>query len=142
MSNSIERETENQIATAMSVGGVTGINIYTSERPSGRILPFACIKASIASEEIAPFTGVFDMSVVISFCARADATSSDNYDSKFQSIVESFYTDPNIASQMTSSSEMLEFYISNISTTLQKTNSAKRTWSRDVNFDIKATTKQ
>lgn len=141
MTASIERDVENAIANAITTAGVTGVNIYTSERISGRLLPFVSIVASIKSEEIAPFTGVFDLNVTITYVARADTSNDQGYDEKFFSIQQAFYTDPNLASQMTSASSDLTFYIADITRIGQRIISTSRTWAKDIFMDVKATSK-
>lgn len=141
MTASIERDVENAIANAITTAGVTGVNIYTSERISGRLLPFVSIVASIKSEEIAPFTGVFDLNVTITYVARADTSTDQSYDQKFAGIQQAFYTDPNLASQMTSAQSDLEFYIADITRIGQRIISTSRTWAKDIFMDVKVTTK-
>ena len=141
MTNSIERSVENAIANAITTAGVTGFNIYTSDRASGRLLPFVSIVASIKSEEIAPFTGVFDLDCTISYVARADTSTNEGYDTKFFEIQQAFYTDPNLANQMTTASPDLEFYIADIKRIGQRIVSASRTWAKDIFMDVKATSK-
>jgi hypothetical protein len=140
MTTSIERDVENAIATALTTAGVTGVNIYTSERISGRLLPFVSIVAQIDSEEIAPFTGVFDLTATISYVARADTLTNQAYDAVFAGIQQAFYTDPNIASQMTTASGNLEFYIADITRIGQRIVAPSRTWAKDIIMDIKVTT--
>jgi hypothetical protein len=142
MTSSIERDVEDAIAQALTIAGVTGVNIYTSERTSGRLLPFVSIVASIKSEEIAPFTGVFDLNCTITYVARADTIADQAYDQKFASIQQAFYTEPNLASQMTSAQYDLEFYIADITKIGQRIISTSRTWARDIFIDVKVTPKQ
>jgi len=141
MTASIERDVENAIADALTTAGVTGVNIYTSERISGRLLPFVSIVASIKSEEIAPFTGVFDLNATITYVARADTANDQSYDNKFASILQAFYTDPNLASQMTTASADLEFFVADITKVGQRIISTSRTWAKDIFMDVKVTVK-
>jgi hypothetical protein len=141
MTNSIEDEVENSIAYAITSAGVTGVNVYTSERATARLLPFISIDAETRSEEIAPFTGIFDLNVTISYVARADISSNQGYNEKFFEIQQAFYTDPNLASQMTTASASLEFYIANITNIGKRIVSPSRTWATDILMDVKATAK-
>lgn len=138
---SIERDVENSLATAITTAGVTGVNIYTSERIGGRLLPHVSILAKINSEEIAPFTGIFDLTATISYVARADTSTDQGYDSKFFEIQQAFYTDPNLASQMTTASTDLQFYIADIKNIGQRIVAPTRTWAKDINMDLKVTAK-
>ena len=141
MTNSIEDEVETSIAYAITSAGVTGVNVYTSERATARLLPFVSIDAEIRSEEIAPFTGIFDLNVAISYVARADTSSNQGYNEKFFEIQQAFYTDPSLASQMTTASASLEFYIANITNIGKRIVSPSRTWATDILMDVKATAK-
>jgi hypothetical protein len=138
---SIEKEVENSIATAIATAGVSGVYVYTSTVDTARILPFVSIQAEISSEEIAPFTGIFDLTATISFVARADTSSNQDYDEKFFEIQQAFYTDPNLASQMTTASDSLLFYIASIKNIGQRIVAPTRTWAKDIKMDIKATAK-
>lgn len=141
MTTSIERDVENSLVTALTSASVTGVNLYTSERGSPRLLPYVSVVASILSEELAPYTGIFSLNVTISYTARADITSSADFDNKFFEIQQALYTDPNLASQMTTASTNLEFYIADIARIGQRISSATRTWSKDITMAIKATAK-
>jgi hypothetical protein len=96
--------------------------------------------AKINSEEVAPFTGIFDLTATISYVARADTITDQAYDVVFQTIQQAFYTDPNLASQMTTASGDLEFYIADIKNVGQRIVAPTRTWAKDINMDIKVTT--
>jgi hypothetical protein len=139
MTTSIERDVENSLALALATASVTGVNIYTSTRNEPRLMPYVSIESEINSEEIAPFTGIFDLTATLTFVARADTSSNQGYDNKFFEIQQAFYTEPNIASQMTTDSEGLEFYIADITRVNQRIVSASRTWAKEIIFNIKAT---
>jgi hypothetical protein len=141
MTNSIEDEVETSIAYAISSAGVTGVNFFTSERAEPRLLPFVYVDAEINSEEVAPFTGIFDLNVTVSYVARADDSTNQGYDQKFFEIQQALYTDPNLASQMTTASASLEFYIANITNTGKRIVSPSRTWATDILMDVKVTAK-
>jgi hypothetical protein len=138
---SIEKEVENSLANAITSAGVTGVNIFTSTVDSVRLLPFVIIEAKINSEEVGPFTGIFDLTATISYVARADTSNNQDYDSKFFEIQQAFYTDPNLASQMTTASDSLLFYIANINSIGQRIVAPTRTWAKDIIMDIKVTSK-
>jgi hypothetical protein len=141
MTSSIERDVENSLATAITTAGVTGFNIYTSTVDGARLLPYVVISAKINSEEIAPFTGIFDLTATISYVARADTSNNEDYDSKFFEIQQAFYTDPSLASQMTTASADLEFYIADIKNIGQRIVAPTRTWAKDINMNVKVTAK-
>jgi phospholipid N-methyltransferase len=136
---SIEREVENALLNAISA--VTGVNFYTSERGSARTLPNVVAKASIGSEELGPFTGVFTTPASLIYTARADTISRTEFDAKFQSIMGQLYRSPDLASYMTSNSNITCF-LSNVTAESPSVIKTNRTWSKEITLDIKATAKK
>ena len=136
---SIEREVENAILNAISA--VTGVNFYTSERGTARTLPNVIAKASIGSEELGPFTGVFSTPASLTFTARADTSSRADFDAKFQSIVAQLYRSPDLASYMTSNSN-ITCYVANVTGESPSVVAANRTWSNEITIDITSTAKK
>lgn len=142
MTTSIERDIENQIITAITTGGVIDINLYTSERSSPRLLPFASVIASLEREELQQFTGIFTGQATITYTARADTISGSSFDEKFNAIVECFYTDPDIAQQMTTASPNLKFYIGEITKSSPRIVASNRTWAKDIVINLTVTSKE
>jgi hypothetical protein len=136
---SIEREVENALLNAISA--VTGVNFYTSERGTARTLPNIVAKASIGSEELGPFTGVFSTPASLTFTARADTNSRSDFDAKFQSIVAQLYRSPDLASYMTTNSN-ITCYVANVTGESPSVVAANRTWSNEITIDITSTAKK
>lgn len=136
---SIEREVENALLNAISA--VTGVNFYTSERSTARTLPNVVAKASIGSEELGPFTGVFSTPASLTFTARADTSSRADFDAKFQSIVAQLYRSPDLASYMTSNSN-ITCYVANVTGESPSVVATNRTWSNEITINITATAKK
>lgn len=136
---SIEREVENALLNAISA--VTGVNFYTSERGTARTLPNVVAKASIGSEQIVPFSGVFKTPASLIYTARADSTSRAEFDAKFQSIVAQLYRSPDLASYMTSNSN-ITCYVANVTAESPSVIATNRTWSNEISIDIRATAKK
>lgn len=136
---SIEREVENALLNAISA--VTGVNFYTSERGTARTLPNVVAKASIGSEELGPFTGVFSTPASLTFTARADTSSRADFDAKFQSIVAQLYRSPDLASYMTSNSN-ITCYVANVTGESPSVVATNRTWSNEITINITATAKK
>ena len=136
---SIEREVENALLNAISA--VTGVNFYTSERGTARTLPNVVAKATIASEELGPFTGVFTTPASLTYTARADINSRAEFDAKFQSIIAQLYRSPDLASYMTSNSNITCF-VANVTGESPSVIATNRTWSNEITLDIRATAKK
>jgi phospholipid N-methyltransferase len=136
---SIEREVENALLNAISA--VTGVNFYTSERGTARTLPNVVAKATIDSEELGPFTGVFTTPAILTYTARADINSRAEFDAKFQSIIAQLYRSPDLASYMTSNSNITCF-VANVTGESPSVIATNRTWSNEITLDIRATAKK
>lgn len=136
---SIEREIENGLLNAVS--GVSGINAYTSERGAARLLPNVVAKANLSSEELGPFTGVFRASASLVYTARADSTSRQAFDSKFQDLMAELYRSPGLPAYLTNVTS-ITVYLANVANDSPEIISQNRTWSKTINIDISATAKQ
>lgn len=141
MITSIEGEVEAQLLNAITSSGVTGMNFYGADRNEPRLLPYVFTDVEISSEDVAPFTGIFSCVAVIQYKARADTANNQSFDDKFASILQSFYTDPNLAQQMTTASSDLTFYIANVRQVNPTIISTSRTWAKDIIMDLKVTAK-
>lgn len=142
MTTSIEGEIETQILNAISTAGVTGVNLYGGDRRSARLLPYVYADAEITAERFEQYTGLFACSATIRYTARADTSTNQNFDGKFQEILQAFYTTPNIAEQMTTASTAVTFYLANIRRINPIVIGATRTWSRDIIMELEVTSKQ
>jgi hypothetical protein len=132
---SIERQLEESIATALA--GVSGVNIYKSDTEGARLLPSLVIQASIGSEEIIPYSGVFRCPATIIYATRADTTTRAIFDSKFQDILQVMYQSPSLASVLTTSN--LKVFLANVTSESPEIRSENRTWSKSLSLDISCT---
>ena len=132
---SIERQLEESIATALA--GVSGVNIYKSDTEGARLLPSLVIQASIGSEEIIPYSGVFRCPATIIYATRADTTTRAIFDSKFQDILQVMYQSPSLASVLTTST--LKVFLANVTSESPEIKSENRTWSKSLFLDISCT---
>jgi hypothetical protein len=132
---SIERQIENGLATALA--GVSGVNIYKSDTEGQRLLPNLVIQASIGSEEIIPYSGVFRCPVTITYATRADTTTRSTFDVKFQEILQVMYQEPNLASVLTTAT--LKVFLANVSSESPEIRADNRTWAKTLSLDISCT---
>ena len=132
---SIERQIENGLATALA--GISGVNIYKSDTEGQQLLPNLVIQASIGSEEIIPYSGVFRCTVTITYATRADTTTRSTFDAKFQEILQVMYQEPNLASVLTTAT--LKVFLANVSSESPDIRAENRTWSRTLSLDISCT---
>jgi hypothetical protein len=133
---SIERQIENGLATALA--GISGVNIYKSDTEGQRLLPNLVIQASIGSEEVIPYSGVFRCPATITYVTRADTTTRSTFDAKFQEILQVMYQSPNLASVLTTAT--LKVFLANVTSESPEIKSENRTWSKSLSLDISCTT--
>ena len=136
---SIEREVERGLLNAVS--GVTGVNPYTSERESPRLLPSLVAQARIGSELLGPFTGVFNVPATLTYTAKADGNTRAAFDSKLQSIVAQLYRDPDLPSYLTNATSAT-FYLARVASESPEIIARNRTWAKTITLDINATAKK
>ena len=136
---SIEREVERGLLNAVS--GVTGVNAYTSERESQRILPSLVAQARIGDELLGPFTGVFSVPATLTYTARADNNTRASFDSKFQSIMAELYRDPDLPTYLTNCTSAT-FYLAKVTNESSQVIATNRTWSKTISLDINVTAKK
>lgn len=136
---SIEREVENGLINAVS--GVTGINKFTSEKNTARTMPYIVAQASITNEQLGPFTGVFGLSASLTYVARADNTTRQDFDAKYQSLVNELYRNPNLANYMTEASN-ITIYQAKLIQEEPSIDSANRSWQKSISLDIVASAKK
>jgi hypothetical protein len=132
---SIERQIENGLATALA--GISGVNIYKSDTEGQRLLPNLVIQASIGSEEIIPYSGVFRCPSTITYATRADTTTRTDFDAKFQDILQVMYQEPNLASVLTTAT--LKVFLANVASESPDIRSENRTWAKTIFLDISCT---
>jgi len=136
---SIEREIEKGLLNAVS--GITGLNFFTSERGTARTMPNIVVQASIGSEELGPFTGVFKTPATLTYTERADTISRTAFDAKFYDILEQLYRSPDLASYITTATN-ITCYVAKITGQSNAIEARNRTWNRAITLDITASAKQ
>lgn len=136
---SIEREVENGLLNAVS--GVTGLNKFTSERGTARTMPYVLAQATIANEQLGVFTGVFGLSASLTYVARADDTSRQAFDSKYQALVDELYRNPDLPAYMTGATN-ITVYQAKMTQEEPTINSSNRSWQKAITLDIVATAKK
>lgn len=136
---SIEREVERGLLNVVS--GIGGLNFFTSERSTARTMPNIVVQASIGGEELGPFTGVFKTPATLTYTARADTISRTDFDAKFYDILEQLYRSPDLASYITTATN-ITCYVAKITSEGNSVVGNNRTWNRTITLDITATAKK
>lgn len=136
MSVGIERQLEDSLASAISVSGV---NVYKSDYDGDRLLPSLVIQVGIGSEELVPFSGVFKCPATLTYSARADETTRATLDTKWYSILQTFYQDPSIESILTTAT--LEVFQAKVVSESPGIITDRRIWNKTTNLEITCTSK-
>lgn len=136
MSVGIERQLEDSLASAISVSGV---NVYKSDYEGQRLLPSLVIQASIGSEELVPFSGVFLCPATLTYSARADITTRADLDTAWYAILQTFYQDPTIETILTTAT--LEVFQCKVTAESPGIITDRRIWTKTTNLDIRCTSK-
>ena len=136
MSVGIERQLEDSLASAISVSGV---NVYKSDYDGDRFLPSLVIQVGIGSEELVPFSGVFKCPATITYSARADETTRATLDTKWYSILQTFYQAPSIESILTTTT--LEVFQAKVVSESPGIITDRRIWNKTTNLEITCTSK-
>lgn len=142
MTTSIESEIETQILAAITTAGVTGVNLYKGDRNGPKLIPYVYASSEINSERFEQFTGIFQCTASLRYTARSDVSDNAPFDSKFQQILQAFYTQPSLAEQMTSASNSVTFYVARVQNITPVVTSPTRTWSKDIIIELEVTSKQ
>jgi phospholipid N-methyltransferase len=104
-------------------------------------MPNIVVQATIGSEELGPFTGVFKTPATLTYTARADTTSRTDFDAKFYDILEQLYRSPDLASYITTATN-ITCYLAKITSEGNSVVGNNRTWNRSITLDVMATAKK
>ena len=79
-------------ALASLLTPVSGLNVYTTNRTGLRLFPYASINASIGSQQIVPYSGVFEISVELNYSDSTARTTQSIFDDTYYSIFSALYS--------------------------------------------------
>lgn len=132
MSQSIQHQVEDGIAALLS--GISGLNVYTTNRTGKRLFPFVSISASINSQLLGNYTGVYELSVAVNYSDTAVKVSQEAFDTEYCEIFESFYSEsPTLASKIDAQiSPPAVIYMAQITSQTPTIRTDKRAWQRGL----------
>ena len=91
MSQSIQYQIEDGIAALLT--GISGLNVYTTNRIGRRLFPYVTIQALISSQVLGNYSGVYDLSVAVNYSDTAVKVSQEAFDQEYCEIFEAFYSE-------------------------------------------------
>jgi hypothetical protein len=138
MSQSTQHETEEAIARLL--GSVSGVNIYTANRVGKRLFPYAAIQASINTQLLGNYTGVYDLNVAVNYSDTAAKISQEDFDSKYCEIFEAFYEEtPTLVVKIQNRILNTKVYMARIVSQSPSIRTNKDAWQRGLTLNIFAT---
>ena len=138
MSQSTQILTEDAVSSLLS--SISGLNRYTTQRTGARIFPYVTISASINNQLIAPYSGVYDLSVTINYSDTSAKATQSEFDSEYCSIFESFYSEtPTLTSKLQNVANFVKIYMARITSQIPTIRTNKRAWQRGLVLNLIAT---
>ena len=138
MSQSTQHETEEAIARLL--GSISGVNVYTANRVGKRLFPYVTIQASINTQLLGNYTGVYDLNVAVNYSDTAAKVSQEDFDSKYCEIFEAFYEEtPSLATKIQNRILNTKVYMARIVSQTPSIRSDKDAWQRGLTLNIFAT---
>ena len=138
MSQSIQYLVEDAVAGLLD--SVAGLNVYTANRTGGRLFPCVSIQASINTQLLGNYTGVYDLSVAVNYSDTAVKTTQENFDSEYCNIFEAFYSEtPTLREKIQNELTTGTCYMARISSQTPTIRTDKRAWQRGLTINVFAT---
>jgi hypothetical protein len=138
MSQSIQLNLENAIASILS--GVSNVNVYTANRVGARLYPFVTIQASINSQLLGNYTGVYDLNVGVNYSDTADKITQEDFDLKYCDIFNSFYEQtPTLVVKIQNVISSTKVFMARIVSQTPSIRTDKDAWQRGLTLNVYAT---
>lgn len=140
MSQSIQYLVENAVAELL--GPISGLNVYVANRKGKRLFPYAAIQASINSQLLGNFTGVYDLNVAVNYSDTAVKVSQEDFDSEYCNIFEAFYSEtPTLKAKIQAELDLIggTCYMARITSQTPTIRTDKRAWQKGLILNIFAT---
>ena len=135
MSNSVQINVENALATLLS--GISPLNVYKTNRVGAKLFPSAIISASVGGQLLGNYTGVYEVSVTIDYSDTAAKISQANFDAKYCSIFEAFYSEtPPLFTKIQNNISGTKVYTARITDQTPTIRTAKRAWQRGLKMSL------
>ena len=138
MSQSCQYEVEEGIADLLT--GISGLNVYTTNRTGRRLFPYVTISASINTQLLGNYTGVYDLNVAVNYSDTAAKISQENFDSEYCAIFEAFYEEtPTLVTKIQDKILNTKVYMARIVSQSPTIRTDKRAWQRGLTLNVFAT---
>ena len=138
MSQSIQYSLENAVSGLLT--GISGLNVYKTNRTGKRFFPYATISSSINGQLLGNYTGVYDLNVAVNYSDSASKISQEAFDSQYCAIFEAFYEEtPSLQSKIQAELTVGTCYMARIISQNPTIRTEKRAWQRGLVINVLAT---
>jgi hypothetical protein len=135
MSNTVQINVEDALATLLS--SVSGLNVYKTNRVGAKLFPSATISASVGGQVLGNYTGVYEVAITIDYSDTAAKISQANFDAKYCSIFEAFYSEtPPLFTKIQNNISGTKIYTARIIGQTPTIKTAKRAWQRGLKMSL------
>jgi len=138
MNNSVQINVEDALASLLS--GISELNVYKTNKVGAKLFPYATISASISGQVLGNYTGVYEVDVSINYSDTAAKISQANFDAKYCSIFEAFYSEtPTLFTKIQNNIVDTKVYTARIVGQNPTIKTAKRAWQRGLKMSLVCT---
>lgn len=124
-------------ALASLLTPVSGLNVYTTNRTGLRLFPYASINASIGSQQIVPYSGVFEISVELNYSDSTARTTQAIFDDTYYSIFSALYSDNStLVTKVQDNVTDLKIFMGRITSQSPSIRASKRAWQRGLTLSF------
>jgi hypothetical protein len=119
------------------LAGISGLNVYTTNRTGLRLFPFVTISASVNTQMLGNYTGVYDLSVAVKYSDTAAKITQENFDAEYCAIFEAFYSEtPTLVTKIQNTVLNTKIHMARISGQSPSIRANKRAWQRGLTMGV------
>jgi hypothetical protein len=135
MNNSVQINVEDAISILLS--GVSGLNVYKTNRVGAKLFPSATISASVTGQVLGNYTGVYEVNVSIDYSDTSAKKTQANFDAEYCSIFEAFYSEtPQLFTKIQNNISNTKIYTARIASQTPTIKTSKRAWQRGLRMSV------
>lgn len=124
-------------ALASLLTPISGLNVCIANRGGLRLFPYATIKASIGSQQIIPYSGVFEISVELNYSDSATRTTQAIFDDNYYNIFSALYSNNNtLVTKVQDNVTDLKIFMGRIMSQSPSIRTDKRAWQRGLTLSF------
>ena len=135
MSLSPQFKIENALAAILIP--IPGLNVLVSNRIGTRLFPYVTIQASLGSQQIIPYSGVFEISVELNYSDSATRTTQATFDDNYYNIFSALYSNNNtLVTKVQNKVTDLKIFMGRITSQSPSIRANKRAWQRGLTLSF------